>query len=84
MAAILFLPFEIRTGHFLTSLDRFGTKKIFFMTLYSKMVYASNRTFLSGFQMVWISNVQDWHKIESEYRPRFGIRWPTVLFSLWN
>ncbi len=33
LAAILFLPFEIRTGHFLTSLDRFGMNKILFMTL---------------------------------------------------
>jgi hypothetical protein len=24
------------------------------------------------------SNVQDWHKIESEYRPWFGIRMLTV------
>ena len=38
LAAILFLPFEIRTGHFLTSLDRFGMKKIFFMPLINKTV----------------------------------------------
>jgi hypothetical protein len=29
VAAILFLSFEIRTGYFLTSLDRFGMNKIF-------------------------------------------------------
>jgi hypothetical protein len=34
VAAILFLPFEIRTGYFLNSLDRFGMNKIFFMTIY--------------------------------------------------
>jgi hypothetical protein len=33
VAAILFLPFEIRTGYFLTSLDRFGMNKFFFMTV---------------------------------------------------
>ncbi len=34
VAAILFLPFEIRTGHFLTSLNRFAINKIFFITLF--------------------------------------------------
>jgi hypothetical protein len=33
---------------------------------------------MSGFQMVRISNGRDWHKIQSEYRQRFGIRMPTV------
>jgi hypothetical protein len=35
---------------------------------------------MSGFRSVRLSNVRDWHKIESEYRPRFGIRWPTVQY----
>jgi hypothetical protein len=67
---------HLKTGPniFLTSLDRFGMNKIFFMTLISKTVYASNRTFLSGFQMVLFSDARDWQKIESEYRPRFVIR----------
>jgi hypothetical protein len=38
VAAILFLTFEIQTGYFLTSLDRFGMNKIFFMTLINKAV----------------------------------------------
>jgi hypothetical protein len=33
----------------------------------------------SGFQMVWYSNARDRHKIESEYRQRFGIRMYTVF-----
>jgi hypothetical protein len=31
--------------------------------------------------MVRISNGRDWHKIESEYQRRFGIRMPTVFKS---
>ncbi len=38
LAAILFLPFESRTGHFLTSLDCFGMNKIFLMTHINKTV----------------------------------------------
>jgi hypothetical protein len=38
LEAILFLPFENRTGHFLTSLDRYGMNKIILMTLINKMV----------------------------------------------
>jgi hypothetical protein len=34
MAAILFQPFEIRTGYFITSQDCFGMNKIFFMALF--------------------------------------------------
>ena len=63
---------------FLTSLDRFGMSKILFMALINKTVYASNRTQMSGFQMVRISNGRDRHKIQSENRPRFGIRMLTV------
>ncbi len=68
---------------FLTaSLDRFGIKNILFMPLINKTVYASNRTRMSGFQMVRISNGRDRHKIQSENRPRFGIRMPTVLWIM--
>jgi hypothetical protein len=31
LVAVLFLPSESRTGHFLTSLDCFGMNKIFFL-----------------------------------------------------
>jgi hypothetical protein len=34
VSTILFLPFEIQTGYFLTSLDRFGKKNILFMTIF--------------------------------------------------
>ncbi len=66
---------------FLTaSLDRFGIKKYFiYDSFLYKTVYTSNRTQMSGFRSVRISNGRDWHKIQSEYRPRFGIRWPTVV-----
>jgi hypothetical protein len=57
MAAILFLPSESRTGHFLTSQDRFKIKKSnkkYF--IHAKTVYASGPfeswTGQSGFQMV--------------------------------
>jgi hypothetical protein len=53
------------------SLDRFvnkGHKKYF---IRAKTVWTCNRTRMSGFQSVRLSNVRDWHKIESEYRPRF-------------
>ncbi len=63
-------------------LDRFGMNKIFFMTIICKTVYASNRTQMSGFRSVRYSNGRDWHKIEFEYRPRFGIRMLTVYKSL--
>jgi hypothetical protein len=74
MAAILFLPFENGTKN-LASLDRFGMNKILFMALINKTVCASNRTQMSGFQMVhgW-----DRHKIESKYRRRFGI-WMLIV-----
>jgi hypothetical protein len=36
----------------------------------------------SGFHMVRFSDAQDWHKIQSKYRPRFGIRWFTVLINM--
>jgi hypothetical protein len=67
---------------FLASLDRFirkGHKKYVF---HAKTVYASNRTQMSGFWSVQYSNVRDWHKIESEYCPPFGIQWGTVLECL--
>jgi hypothetical protein len=40
VAAILFLPFEIRTRYFLTSLDRFGMNKIFF---YDRLLIKQSR-----------------------------------------
>jgi hypothetical protein len=64
---------------FLATLDRFirkGHKKYFF---HAKTVYASNRTFLSRFQMVRYWNDRYWHNIQSEYRQQFGIRMPTVF-----
>jgi hypothetical protein len=66
---------------YLASLDRFikkGNKNIFF---HAKTVYTSVRILLSDFWSVQYSNVRDWHKIESEYRPLFGIRWPTIIIS---
>ena len=48
----------------------------------SKRSRLANRTRMSGFRMVRYSNARDWHKIQSEYRPRFGIWWVTVMFSL--
>jgi hypothetical protein len=36
---------------------------------------------LSGFQMVRYSNARDRHKIQFEYRRRFGIRMLTVYIS---
>jgi hypothetical protein len=42
LAAILFLPFEIRTGYFLASLNRFGMNKIFFITI--KLSRLANQT----------------------------------------
>jgi hypothetical protein len=60
------------------SLDRFGMKKIFLWPSLIKRSRLANRTRMSGFRMVRYSNAQDWHKIKSEYRPRFGIRWVTV------
>ena len=82
VAAILFLPFEIRTRYFLTSLDRFGMNKILFMALINKTVYASNRTRMSGFRTVRYLDVRDRHKIQSEYR--FGIRWGTVCYMYYT
>jgi hypothetical protein len=35
--------------------------------------------FVSGFQMVWLSNGRDWHKIEFESRTWFGFRMLTVI-----
>jgi hypothetical protein len=82
LAAILFLAFENQT--FLssfqmvkTSVDRFGMNKIFVLLI--KRSRLANRTRMSGFQMVRYSNAQDWHKIQSEYQPQFGIRWVTVF-----
>ncbi len=72
-------PIEIRTGYFLTSLDRFGMNKILFMALINKTVYASNRTRMSGFQSVRYSNARDRHKMQFEYRRRFGIQMLTVV-----
>jgi hypothetical protein len=63
---------------FLTSLDRFGMNKILFMALINKTVYASNRTRMSGFQMVRISNGRYWHKIQSDKTGQSGIRMGTV------
>jgi hypothetical protein len=31
--------------------------------------------------MVRYSNARDWHKIQSEYCPRFRIQWPTVVVT---
>jgi hypothetical protein len=64
LAAILFLPFESRTGQSSFQmvqiiifesirLDRFGMNKILFMTLFFyKTVQASEKNIRSGFQMV--------------------------------
>jgi hypothetical protein len=60
--------------------DRFIVKKIFsFIMKRSRLVPTIWKPdYLSGFQMVQFSDARDWHKIQSEYRPRFGIRWVTV------
>jgi hypothetical protein len=74
-----FLPFENLTRHFLSSLDRIGMNKIFFYDhLLIKRSRLANRTRMSSFRMVRYSNARDWHKIQSEYRQRLGIRWVTV------
>jgi hypothetical protein len=77
----------LKTGHscpvlnkMAASLDHFieksRTKNILFMPKRSRL---ANRTRMSGFRMVRYSNAPDWHKIQSEYRPRFGIQWVTVF-----
>jgi hypothetical protein len=77
VAAILFLASESRTSHFLTSLDRFGMYKIFFMTLINKTVEARpdhlKAGFVSGFQMV-----------KTKWRPFcfYHLKAGPVIFSL--
>ncbi len=39
---------------------------------------------MSGLRSVRYSNARDRHKIESEYRRRFGIRMPTVIVLKWS
>jgi hypothetical protein len=60
------------------SLDRFINKS--HNKFIPKRSRLANRTRRSGFRMVRFSNARDWHKIKSEYRPLFGIRWVTVYF----
>jgi hypothetical protein len=86
VSAILFLPSESRTNRSspdhlkagLTSLDRFGMNKIFFMTLFfikgSRLATIRNPEF-----WVRLSNARDRHKIESESRTVSGFRMHTVL-----
>jgi hypothetical protein len=66
LAAILFLPFENRTGHFLTSLDRFGMNSpifecltlaldqihgsVFGGSLYGLLYHSKARQICPGFQ----------------------------------
>jgi hypothetical protein len=57
LAAFLFLPFEIRTGHFLTSLDRFIAIKIFFIAIKRFRLVTGHECPVfgrSGYQMVGI------------------------------
>jgi hypothetical protein len=48
------------------------------------MVKARNPDKNFGFQVVRFSDAQDWHKIESETRPRSGIRILTVIQKVWH
>jgi hypothetical protein len=57
------------------SLDRFGVKNILFMNLF----FIKQSRLATIRNMVRISNVRDWHKIESGNRPQSGFRMFTVL-----
>ncbi len=79
-----FCFYHLKAGpdFFLTSLDRFGINKIFFMTLFfikrSKLVTIRNPDMTSGFRMIRLSNGRDWHKVQSESQTVSGFRMGTV------
>jgi hypothetical protein len=86
MAAILFFDY-LKTGpNILASLDRFGTKNILFVTLFcitrSRLATIWNPDKKVRFSNGPDINVQDWHKIESENRPRLGFQMVTVLYKV--
>jgi hypothetical protein len=68
--------------HLKTGPKFFLTSSLVFIIKQSRLVPTIWKPdYLSRFQMVRFSDARDWHKIQSESRPRFGILWVTVIVT---